>query len=856
MASGLDTTSIFGRQQAIPLPVSPTDLSQYVRLDQCQRFLRLQLHSRAFGEGFLADFDVAQQTIPPILTRSGATFEQVVEQDMRDHLPTTRCSTEQRRRAHAANDNDALLTLVRALAPGEVHVLCQPRLEAHVKDWRIRGDVDLLRLERDARGRLHCLIADMKSSTASKVEHRLQVAIYHEMLATILAEAEVAHEPIALAILYRGPVAGTTAAEAADPQTLERQREDARATLGTAHGFLERIEDTSAYLGSAHDLLTGPQSVARRVLAADFDAIPFHLTYKCDGCRFNEFCMKRSAETDDLSLLPHLTEQDKTNLRKHGITTVEQVAALKVADPADRRRLLPAPGQEELCHRLAVTWPVGQRLDELVHRARRYVSWKRGQKDGLWYIPHKGYGTLPAHSEMLHPNLVKVYIDAQHDYLHDRIYMLGALVVACDNGKEDNERRRSIVRMTPISPNSNDMERALFVDWIDETLRAIVELAAPDAEGQKRAPIHLIFVNRFAQKQLLNGLGRYLEEILGSTALYDFMTQLAAYDSPIASFLEQEIREQKNYPMVCQSLQAVASFLGFDWDRDVPYRELFRARVFDFWRKFDEPTPGVRSWYAGRARFNSQIPLEYAYAAWGELTPEHDPDALAYFELATPDTLTGFHARRLEAMEHIAHDFRGNDKTELRSFDLPDLATFEERAPSLAHALDEFLSIERFVTLGAWKHDRLAPPEQRVLGGVTLLARYVEADQEPGIAERNRENHRRNLLRERYREAYKAAHPDAKQVRLSKAQREECDWSHNGMRYRLRIETADVGCDLDEALNLSTIKPGARLVLADRWTVDSRLPQAEQTPLTPTAKQLLYAPRVDLVEIVVECDNT
>src|SRR5699024_4168638 len=132
--------------------------------------------------------------------------------------------------------------------------------------------------------------------------------------------------------------------------------------------------------------------------------------------------------------------------------------------------------------------------------------------------------------------------------------------------------------------------------------------------GEPRAPVHLVFVNRFAQKQLLNGLGRYLEKVLGVTALYDFMTQLAAFDSPIASFLDQEIRQQKNYPMVCQSLQAVASFLGFSWtDGDIDYREAFKTRLFDFWRKLDEPKPGERPWYTGRARFNSQIPLEYAY---------------------------------------------------------------------------------------------------------------------------------------------------------------------------------------------------------------------------------------------------
>ncbi len=78
--------------------------------------------------------------------------------------------------------------------------------------------------------------------------------------------------------------------------------------------------------------------------------------------------------------------------------------------------------------------------------------------------------------------------------------------------------------------------------------------------------------------------------------------------------------------MVCQSLQAVAAYCRFDWNAGVPYREIFRTRLFDFWARIDPPEdaaaelPGLGGWYTGRARFNSQIPLEYAYAAWDDLT--------------------------------------------------------------------------------------------------------------------------------------------------------------------------------------------------------------------------------------------
>jgi hypothetical protein len=615
-----ETVSKAVAQATAPRPLSPTDISQFIRLDQCERYLHLRLTERAEGNGFIRDYGVVPQSIPPILTRSGSRFEELVEQDVAQRYPTTHFTEAMRTAAGTSHDNAPVIDRANNLEAGTVHVLFQPRLQATVAKWRIRGDIDILRLERCADGRLHCLIADMKSSTATKVEHRLQVALYHEMISTIFAEAGIPHAPIALAVLYRGPASSTLTPEHEIPEEERKQREDAARTFGTTHGLLERIDDDAAYIGSVHDLVTGDDSTARRVLKAEIEDVPFHLTYKCDGCLYNEFCMKRSAETDDLSLLPHLTDQDKRALQRAGITTTQQIATLKTLRPRSDTRnqpdLVPAPGKEGITRHLAATWPVGQRLDELIHRAQSYTHWKNKEADkALSYIPNKGYGSLPYSDAQQNPNLVRIYIDAQHDYLHDRIYMLGALVIANKHGVEDPRRRRSIVRMTDGPPDSDAIEERVFVDWIAETIRAVVELAAPDENGESRAPIHLIFVNSFAQRTLLDGLARHATSILGATALYDFMTQIAAFDSPLVSFLDKEIREQKNYPMVCQSLQAVAAYLKFDWNQGTRYRDLFRERMFDFWGKFDAPgengqIPGysTRVGRASTARSRSNTP--------------------------------------------------------------------------------------------------------------------------------------------------------------------------------------------------------------------------------------------------------
>ena len=307
------------------------------------------------------------------------------------------------------------MALARDLAAGETLVLFQPRLLVALGSWDVRGDIDVLRLARDASGALQILIADIKSSTAAKVEHRLQVAFYSEMVAALLAEAGIAADRIDLGILYRGPTDDAPAATASDRERRELERAQARDLLGVEDGLLELVADAEAYRGSVRDLVTGDRSTARRVMDEPFAAIPFHLTYKCDGCLYNEFCMKRSAETDDLSLLPHLTEQDKRALQRNGIATPGDLAALKelrregrsrsTASSQERTELVPAAGKSALARRLAATWPVGQRLDELIHRARRYRRWKKDAIEALTYIPSKGYGSLPYSDDAQNPNL-------------------------------------------------------------------------------------------------------------------------------------------------------------------------------------------------------------------------------------------------------------------------------------------------------------------------------------------------------------------------------------------------------------------------------------------------------------------
>src|SRR5262249_10350546 len=186
-------------------------------------------------------------------------------------------------------------TEARKLKPGKSVLLFQPRLHVELAGWLLRGDLDLVRLERQADGTLLVLIGDMKSTVEVKVEHRLPVAFYSLMLGRLVQ----AHRVPPTGMPRRPPAAPAPE----EPIELQPLRDAARQTFGLDDALLEVVADPQAYVQSVHDLVLAGDSTARRVAQAPFEKVPFCLSFKCDGCLYNEFCMKWSAEQEDLSLL-------------------------------------------------------------------------------------------------------------------------------------------------------------------------------------------------------------------------------------------------------------------------------------------------------------------------------------------------------------------------------------------------------------------------------------------------------------------------------------------------------------------------------------------------------------------------
>src|SRR5688500_13161500 len=136
--------------------ISPTDVSQFIRLEQCERYLRLRLHERFAGTRFMYDYGVVPQSIPFPLTQSGSLFEEKIARAVAARFPSLDLSpaagTADPESGAVTDDNDRIVAHARDLAPGETLVLFQPRLRVTLGGWDVRGDIDVLRLSRDPSG--------------------------------------------------------------------------------------------------------------------------------------------------------------------------------------------------------------------------------------------------------------------------------------------------------------------------------------------------------------------------------------------------------------------------------------------------------------------------------------------------------------------------------------------------------------------------------------------------------------------------------------------------------------------------------------------------------------------------------
>lgn len=575
--------------------ITATTISRYVRLERCERYLRWSIQRdepAALVERYRA-LAITLQPLTPLLSAAGAEFEQAVvdalpglPRDLQDSNPSATA--------------DAIMRLV----PGERCVLVQAEVAGQIGCWPCHGRADVIQAVRRQDGALDLLVADIKASARERVEYRLQVAFYLRLLTGMLHD--------------RGAVVGEHAG------AILRPHEDG--TLPTVDDPDARF-DVAAYEDAIHELMEGPESDLERIMAGDLADAAYRLDFKCDSCMFNQLCMVESADRQDITMIHHLQAAEARALRGVGIHTLRDLALLKRLPPGNAFGVAftPEAGKERLVEELSVVPTLGPRLDRLVQRARIMLRRYDSTVAAHTHLLDGAFSQLPA--DDANPDLVKVFLDAQHDYIQDRMYMVGALV--------RGPRGAIPVSHLTEGPPSIQNEAAILTALVEDVLAAARQVAT-DPES---APLHLYLFDAHDQQVWLDALQRNLAALCSIPTMFDLLTSSPALEQGMFSLVAAELRDRRNLDLTCQNLHSVASRWGFSWkDGTDDFRSIFRLRLFDHQVRRDD---GV--WVERSSRFNSTIPLEYAYGAWGKLPDDpHSRGQYDRYRAVTPDLLVRF----------------------------------------------------------------------------------------------------------------------------------------------------------------------------------------------------------------------
>jgi len=667
-----------------------TSLSQFIRLQNCERFLRFRLFPQEM-QAFLDRWNLTIQPLTPLLEDAGSKFEEQVEAFLsKTGDEVIRLETK---------DPDQTVELLKNAK--EPTLLFQPPLTGIVGGIEFSGLSDIIRVNRRSENGLDLHVCDIKASRKERMEHRLQVALYITILEKMAEKAGVQISNLTGSVLHmeeNGVISGW------DP-------DNPGIDLPTYRMVLER-------------LLTAEDCLVKRIAAGEFEDAFYHLNYHCDGCMYNAICMYDSAERYDLSLISSLTAAEKRAFQMEGVTQIQDLAHLMAlpAKGSRDRELKVAQGQERLYRQLQGQWSIAPKLPVLVQKAQSSLKHLDPSVESAPFIFNSGFSSLP--SDESSPGLIKIFFDAQKDYLQDRLYMISSLISG--PGGE-----RVIVECASGPPSAED-ERDLLLRWIRGTLLAVAGVAGSDL-----APLHLYCYDRFDQKIVLEALKRHLDDVAAVPGFFDLMTQSPALEQSMVSFLADELRDRKNLGLVCMPLHDAARMRGFDWQDDFyKYYELFRARLFDnrrnVIRKEDgslSPVPGGSDLadqniqrIESASRFNSQIPLEYAYAAW-DLLPENKKDEklLEPFRQVDLMALQAFAGQRAKALAYLeAKISPKNDYLDKPLLSIPEI-TQDSLDSSLVRSLKDFLYIEHHTSLQNKLMIYRLPIEQRVQTGLSLL---------------------------------------------------------------------------------------------------------------------------------------
>lgn len=686
--------------------LAPSRLAQYVSRKRCERYLHLYLFP-AVTKRLQDRWGVNIEPLSPLLSGEGQSYE-------REKVDELHAGGEQ---VIDLTNKDAgeFFEELKRQPEGRVYYY-QPSLHGRVGGWLAGGRADLVEATRDAEGELRLVVIDIKASARETVSFRLQVAFYAVLLEACAAENRLPVTQIGGAIAAR----------------------DSEFAAGKWNEF-----DLTLFKDEIERLVAAPDSDVARAANVSFEEAQYHLGHHCDGCPFNPICFVDSAEREDLSLVPHLTPTEKRALHDQGIRSVSELAGLMTYVG---HGVEVTPGREADATTVSGHWALGSRLPILTQRARAVLARNDRTVEHRRALYGSSWGSLPDASQ--YPDLVKIFVDSQNDHITGHVYLVSALVVG-------NRGAEQAIEITDTPPGLED-EGALLIRWLQNLLPAVQRVA-----DTSDAPVHVYLYDRRGQARLLDALARHFDELCSIPAFYDLLTSTPALTQSMISFLGDEVCERQNLGAICNNLYEVSKAMGFKWnDASLKATERFRTRVFDNRRAYNreagtnrfrlpdssreltEQEKKALFWVESAARFGTEIPLEYAYAAWGELkdSPEMKPEARAHvsgFLGTTLEQIKALAEVRLGALRRVEESFhyknRHVEKIPLALGRLDEVEV-DPSTVTLRRSLEDFLRLEHYARLQELLLHFALPLELRAQTGRTAVLRCDSFDKDAGHA--------------------------------------------------------------------------------------------------------------------------
>ena len=685
-----------------------TDIAQHQRLNGCKRFLRWRLFENNTGSAVMSQlfrrYKVAPQSPTPLPAVVGHQFEQQINHALHAFgWPLE---------SFGGTDtihNHELVQLIQSIPPGHGVFVLQPNLEVQIADWMVAGRPDIVRIYRDESGNVQLLITDIKSAFATKNEHQLQVGIYHAMFDVILGT----HHPyqIATSIMHQTP--RDILIDSSAQERMNTTIAAAKTWYGIETACLDIVTNPYELRDSVRRMLAyDAHSQLQQSVTQRFADIPYAICRNCEGCGYMELCLTDTDQRQDITLIPLLDRESRTILVQHGIHTVAQLAELKKVSSSSEL-VTPTPIPAPLIA-LGNNRDVGPLLDHWIARAQQLRN-ASDRTTAVAYLPANIGVTLPRISG----NAAVCYLDIQHDHLAGFVWQCGALLDYYIDGQATTQYPISM--QTPHVPDLAS-EGQLLGRWLRQ-ITAIWGAHIHNVDMTHTVPLHFVVYEKHGWDGLLDALGRHYAADPVIQAWHDFLTTPRPHDAPVVTVVSNEVGASNRLATTVPSLMALASLNGFRWSDDqYNYRALFHAFHFDASGRHAQG----EGYYIQRARYSSNIPLEYAYAAWQRLPAPLDghEDAFARFRHMTREVLAAYCQYRLHGLMHLTKRTGRWWNNHCDAIDIGTIAHTHAAPIQLSGALTEYMTTERHAQLAQWVSDHESWPIPRVRAATSLIIEY------------------------------------------------------------------------------------------------------------------------------------